>query len=167
MSFKKILLNACQASFEKNLSPPTGLESMDAEERTRAEFAYKMRMIGNIRFVGALLVRKMLASKVMLAIIEELLAEPTPEALETLAALLTVVGADFDTPTFTHRVALNAIFAQVQGIVKKSKTPARVRCLLKDVLDLRASGWQDKRPKKMEKPTTIEEVHQKAVTEDS
>jgi len=112
-------------------------------------------------------VRKMLASKVMLKIASELLTEATPEAHETLAALLTVVGAEFDTPTFMHHVALSAMFCQVEGLAKQSCTPPRVRCLLKDVLDLRASGWLDKKPKKMDKPTTLEEVHQKAAIEDT
>jgi len=165
LSFKKILLNACQTSFEKNLSPPANLAEMSPEERTAAEFEYKMRTIGNIRLVGALLVRKMLASKVMFAIIEELLSKPTSEALETLAALLTVVGGEFDRPTFANRTALNAIFLQVQALAKKKSTASRVRCLLKDVLDLRAAGWLDKKPKKMEKPTTLGEVHEKAAME--
>jgi len=164
-TFKHILLNACQTSFEKNLSPPDNLASLSPEERTAAEFEYKMRTIGNIRLVGALLVRKMLASKVMFAIIEELLSKPTSEALETLAALLTVVGGEFDRPTFANRTALNAIFLQVQALAKKKSTASRVRCLLKDVLDLRAAGWLDKKPKKMEKPTTLGEVHEKAAME--
>jgi len=123
-----------------------------------AELRYKMRMIGNIRFVGALLVRKMLASKVALAIMEELLQDPTPEALESLAALLTSIGANFDHPDWAYRTTLNAIFKQVENLAKKSSTEKRVRCLLKDVLDLRGGGWKDMRPKKIEGPKKLEEV---------
>lgn len=158
MNFKKILLNCCQVSFERHLKPPENLATMNREERNIAERMYKMRMIGNIRFVGALLVRKMLASKVALAIMEELLQDPTPEALESLAALLTSIGASFDHPDWAYRTTLNAIFKQVEKLSKKSSTDSRVRCLLKDVLDLRNSGWQDMRPKKIEGPKKLEEV---------
>jgi hypothetical protein len=158
MNFKKVLLNCCQESFEKNLEPPQGLESLVAADRTVAEQLYKTRMIGNIRFVGALLVRKMLASKVMLAIMEELLQDPTSEALETLAAFLTAVGPTFDQPDWSHRVTLNAIFAQVEVMIKKSSVSSRVRCLLKDVLDLRKCGWRNLRPKKIEGPKKLGEI---------
>jgi hypothetical protein len=158
MNFKKVLLNCCQASFEKNLVPPTGLESLVVADRIIAEQLYKTRMLGNIRFVGALLVRKMLASKVMLAIMEELLQEPTSEALESLAALLTVVGPTFDHPDWSYRATLNAIFTQVDKLTKKGSVSSRVRCLLKDVLDLRASGWQNLRPKKIEGPKKLGDV---------
>lgn len=162
MNFKKILLTCCQTSFEKHLVPPVGLEKLSSEDRTIAEQLYKTRMLGNIRFVGSLLVRKMLASKVMLAIMEELLQDPTPEALESLAALLTVVGPSFDHPDWAYRTTLNAIFAQVEKLCKKTSVSQRVRCLLKDVIDIRKSGWQDRRPKKIEGPKKLDEVASEA-----
>lgn len=157
-SFKRLLLNECQSSFERHLTPPAGLAEMEAEERTEAEVRYKTKMLGNIKLVGALLARKMLASKVMLAILEELLADPTPEALESLAALLAAVGPTFDTPDWVHQPALAAIFMQVKTIAGKPTCEPRARCLLKDVLDLRAAGWKDRKPKRMEGPTTLGQV---------
>mmetsp|Transcript_147129 Transcript_147129/g.274030 ORF Transcript_147129/g.274030 Transcript_147129/m.274030 type:complete len:788 (+) Transcript_147129:72-2435(+) len=165
MNFKKILLNACQASFEKHLTPPASLKVLVGEELAAAEQLYKVQMIGNIKFVGALIVRKMLAIKVMFAIIEELLSDSTSEALESLAALLTVVGPSFDHPEFPQQCLLSAIFDQVEARTKDPCLKNRVRCLLKDVLELRAMGWQDRKPKKMEGPSTLDEVAQKFQTE--
>lgn len=165
MKFKKILLNCCQASFEKNLTPPVGLAKLEGEDRIAAERTYKMRMLGNIRFVGALLVRKMLASKVMLSIMEELLQEPTSEALESLASLLMVVGPTFDTPDWSYRATLNAIFKQVEKHSKNDSVASRIRCLLKDVLDVRNQGWTDRRPKQLEGPSKLDQVAAKAANE--
>lgn len=165
MNFKKILLNACQASFEKHLTPPDSLNTLEGEDLSAAEQLYKLQMIGNIKFVGALIVRKMLAVKVMFAIVEELLSDSTSEALESLAALLTVVGPSFDYPEFPQQFLLTAIFEQVKARTKDSRIKNRVRCLLKDVLELRASGWQDRKPKKMEGPSTLDEVAQKFQSE--
>mmetsp|Transcript_46970 Transcript_46970/g.102173 ORF Transcript_46970/g.102173 Transcript_46970/m.102173 type:complete len:845 (-) Transcript_46970:203-2737(-) len=165
-SFKRLLLNECQASFERNLVPPPGISELEPEDRTIAEVLYKTRMLGNIRFVGGLLARKMLASKVLVAIMEELLGDPSAEALESLAALLTACGATFDTPEWVHRVALTACFHRIRNIVTQRTCEPRVRCLLKDVLELRAGGWEDNKPKRAEGPMTLQEVAEKASGQD-
>ncbi|CAE7768326.1 PKAR [Symbiodinium sp. CCMP2456] len=71
MTFKRLLLDECQMSFERLLSPPEGLELLAAEDRTAAEVRYKTSMLGNIRLVGGLLSRGMLASRVGIAILED------------------------------------------------------------------------------------------------
>lgn len=165
-SFKRLLLNECQASFERYLTPPSEIGSMtDFEERTLAETRYKTRMLGNIRLVGALLTRKMLAAKIMFAVMDELTQDPTPEALESLAALLTVVGPVFDTPDWQGRPVLIGIFHRVRELVKLGCEP-RARCLLQDVLDLRASGWEDRKPKRTESPMMLSEVAEVAAIDD-
>ncbi|CAK0874867.1 unnamed protein product [Prorocentrum cordatum] len=151
-NFKRLLLSACQASFERHLAPPEGLDRLGGEERTEAEFRYKTTMLGNIRFVGALLVRRILASKVLLAIIAELLSSPTREALEALTALLVVVGPSFDSDEWVHKDKLDAVFAEMQATADRPSCEKRSRCLLKDVLDMRRQGWRDRRPKQLEAP---------------
>ena len=61
----------------------------------------------------------------------------TVEALESLAAFLTVVSPAFDSPDWPYITSLNAIFKQVEKLTKKSSVPNRVRCLLKDVVEPR------------------------------
>jgi hypothetical protein len=117
-------------------------------------------MLGNIRFVGALLARKMLASKVLIAIAEELLSDPTPEALESLAALLTTTGPVFDKPEWSYRPVLNHFFEKVEAIIKSPTCEPRAKCLVKDLLDLRKAGWRSSRPQRQERPKTLEEVAQ-------
>jgi len=163
--FKRLLLSECQHSFERNLTPPADLHKLNFEERTVAEVRYKTRMLGNIRFVGALLARHMLASRVLVAVLEELIMDPSPEALETLAALLTVTGPVFDTEEWAHIQQLNDIFDQVKAIAQKEDCSARVRCLLQDVLDLRAQGWEITRPLKMEGPKKLQDVAEQAAKE--
>jgi len=164
-SFRRLLLNECQASFERNLAPPSELELVEPEERTLLEFRYKTRMLGNIRFVGALLIRKMLACKVLFTIIEELLSNTTPETLESLAVLLTVVGPTFDNPEWAYYKPLAASFQQLKAISEKASCSPRAKCLLKDLLDLRARSWQDTR-KRSEGPTTLEGVARQAAAEE-
>ncbi|CAJ1363573.1 unnamed protein product [Effrenium voratum] len=162
LTFKRLLLDECQSSFERLLSPPAGLDDLEPEARTIAEVRYKTHMLGNIKLVGGLLSRGMLASKVGIAILEELLSNPTAEALESAAALLTAMGPTADRPDWPQKVALNAIFERIALIVKMSKCQPRERCLLKDLLELRANAWVDKRPKKMERAMTLAQVAQSA-----
>jgi translation initiation factor 4G len=164
-NMKKILLNACQASFERHLTVPAKISTLEGEERDAAEQMYKRQMIGNIRFVGALMVRKMLASKVLFAIMHELLHVGIPEALESLAALLSVVGRTLDQPDSQHRVVVAGIFDRIEALSKDASVKSRVRCLLRDVIELRAAGWEDTKPKKLEGPSTLEDVAQKVYGE--
>lgn len=158
-SFKRALLGECQASFERYLVPPERLEDAgDFEERTLQEVRYKTCMLGNIRLVGALLTRKMLAAKIFYALAAELLQDPTPEALETLAALLTVVGPAFDHAGNPGRPAMTDIFHQVELILQKPTCKPRVRCLLQDLLDFRAGGWRGRKPQRKEGPSTLTEA---------
>lgn len=158
MTFKKILLNGCQAFFEKHLKPPANLKELDEEERLALSYKYKTQMLGNIKFVGALLVRQMLATKVLFAICEELLQDPTPESLESLASLLTVVGPKLDMPETQAHAMLSEVFSRVKLLTQLPEIKCRERCLLKDVLELRACRWRDRKPKQIEGPSTLKEV---------
>jgi len=165
-TFKRLLLEECQASFERNLKPPMDFKKIaDEDERVLAEFKYKNRRLGNVKFIGSLLQRKMLASKVFIAILEELLQSSSDESLESVAALLTAAAPLFDFKDWQYYVALNGIFAQVKSMISKPVCTARSKCLLKDVLDLRAAGWKDKRAAHKEAPTTLSEVSKLAAQE--
>jgi len=166
--FKRLLLCECQSSFERHLAPPEDIKDIaDFDERSSAEHRYKTKMLGNIRFVGALVTRKMLATKVMLAICHELITEYTPETLESVAALLTVVGPTFDRAEWVGRPALSCVFKEIEAIARKPECDPRARCLLQDLLDLRAGGWKDRRPKRIEGPMKLEQVAQRAAEEDT
>jgi len=159
-SFKKLLLDECQASFERTLVPPAPVGEAGSEAQCLADARYKAQLLGNIKLVGALLSRGMLAGKVAIAIMEELLSKPTPEALESLAALLTTIGASFDRPDWQYKAMLNHIFQRVKVLVGGKSCQSRERCLLKDVLDLRSRDWKDIRPKRVECPMTLSQVAQ-------
>eukprot|EP00427_Karlodinium_veneficum_P056027 CAMPEP_0169425136 /NCGR_PEP_ID=MMETSP1017-20121227/68406_1 /TAXON_ID=342587 /ORGANISM="Karlodinium micrum, Strain CCMP2283" /LENGTH=777 /DNA_ID=CAMNT_0009534953 /DNA_START=12 /DNA_END=2344 /DNA_ORIENTATION=- len=154
MNVKKVLLNACQDSFESHL---TTLASLQTEEE--ANQLDKSQMIGTLKFIGAILLRKMLASKVMFYIFEELIGlSHLSEALECLVTLLRVVGPSFD---HSHREGLSEIFDQVAAFASDHMIRPRVRWLLKDVLELRACGWQDSKTKRIDSSSSLEEVAQK------
>eukprot|EP00930_Biecheleria_cincta_P048978 TRINITY_DN34217_c0_g1_i1.p1 TRINITY_DN34217_c0_g1~~TRINITY_DN34217_c0_g1_i1.p1 ORF type:complete len:525 (+),score=125.00 TRINITY_DN34217_c0_g1_i1:185-1759(+) len=158
ISFKRLLLDECQSSFERRVLLS---KEVDCEDEGAA-LRYKTHMLGNIKLVGALLSRSMLAGKVGIAILEELLGSPTPESLECVAVLLTSAGSAIDKPEWNYYAALNHFFGRIEQVINNKQCKARERFLLRDLLELRANGWVDKRPKKLERATRLKEVAEQA-----
>merc|ERR1712093_429072 len=72
--FKHILLGECQDAFEQRLQP-MDKESIKAEDLAEAEDKHKLTMLGNIKFIGALLEKQMIKSGVLIGICEDLLCD--------------------------------------------------------------------------------------------
>jgi hypothetical protein len=168
--FKRILLNQCQESFEQYLTPPEGIEQLEGEEKFEAQVKYKRSMLGNMKFVGELLCKKMLSSKIIFQCVDQLLAVNNDETIETLAVFLTQIGPTFDTPDYQRFQALQETFEKVEKLSKSEKEcpSARNRFLLRDLIEMRASGWNKKSLKnEPEGPMRIKDVAKMAAMEES
>jgi len=138
-SFKRILLNQCQNKFQGNLLPPD-LSAMHEDKAAEAMIKHKHAVLGNIKFIGALLEKQMLKDSLLIPIAHEL--RSAVSNLESLACFLTAVGPTFDQPYFKHYKQLKVIFVQVEEQSKDTSIAARIRFLLKDLLDLRRAHWR-------------------------
>jgi len=142
-NFRKLLVAACQRTFEQNIrTQPEVDANLCYEDRYEVELKFKTRMLGNLRFVGELLVRKLLAGKILLAVSEELLSVGDGASIEAAATLLSVAGPAFDRKSWVFLPRLHAIFTMMRCMSKDKAIPMRVRCILKDLIDLREAGWQ-------------------------
>merc|ERR1719301_76205 len=111
----------------------------------------------------------MLAPRVLLSVATTLLKDPSaPEALESLAVFLTKVGPTFDDKESSLYTPLCSVFDQVRGLTKNKEVAPRLRFLLQDVMELRATKWADKKKatKKNEGPMKLKEVQQQALKEE-
>jgi len=140
-SFRRSLLEQCQDSFTKHLQPPEVNKDLEYEEQYEELVKYKTKMIGNVRFIGHLLKLRMLAAKILFCCVDELMSIGSPEALETLCALLETVGSTLDKADWAGHDRLQKVFQQVELLASDSKQSSRIRCLLKDLLDKRAKRW--------------------------
>jgi hypothetical protein len=141
--FRKVLVGACQHTFEKTIrAQPQVDPSLSYEDRYEIELKFKTRMLGNLRFVGELLVRKLLAGKILLAVSEELLSIGDSASIEAAATLLSVAAPAFDRKSWTFLPRLHAIFSMMRCMTKDKAIPMRVRCILKDLIERRDAGWQ-------------------------
>merc|ERR1719160_1148438 len=136
--FRRILLDQCQTKFGNNLLPPD-LSAVREDEAEEARSKHKHAMLGNIKFIGALLEKKMLGDAVLIAVAQELFET---ENLESLHCFLNAVGPTFDQPNFSGHQKLQVIFRQVEEKSKDMSVTTRIRFLLKDLLDLRKARWK-------------------------
>lgn len=172
VTFKRVLLNKCQEEFhrgereqaEASAVEEDGTEKMTPEEREEKRVKAKRRMLGNIRFIGELYKKHMLTERIMHECIRKLLGEyenPEEEDVEALCKLMSTIGNMIDQPK--TREHIDAYLERITRLSNNQKLSARIRFMLKDLIDLRRNGWQERR--KIEGPKRIEEVHRDAVQE--
>lgn len=149
-AFRKALVSECQASFEKHLAQArpdaAKLQGLGYEDRYCEEAALKGARLGNMRFIGELLVRRLIASKVLLALMNEL-QSGDEDAVESLVALLSVAGPHFDSKTNTLQSAsIKDTFACLQRRSTEKDLSMRLRFQIRDLLEAREKGWETKSP---------------------
>ncbi|XP_056649007.1 eukaryotic translation initiation factor 4 gamma 1-like isoform X1 [Diorhabda sublineata] len=170
VNFRKLLITRCQVEFEKqsldesirNSKIKEIEECTDPEKKKDLAFdleeydrRLRMKSVGNIRFIGELFKQNMLTVKIMMRCLENLLENKDEESYECLCKLLTTIGKELDA---NQSISLDSIFTQMKNIANKkdstNKISSRIRFMLQDVIDLRASKWvprrQDLNPKKID-----------------
>jgi len=172
ITFRRVLLNKCQEEFERGEREQAeadrleeeGEVKLSKEEREEKRIKARRRMLGNIRFIGELYKMSMLTERIMHECIKKLLGEyqcPDEEDIEALCKLMSTIGHMIDRPK--ARMHIDTYFDGMTRLSNDQKLSSRLRFLLKDVIDLRKNGWQQRR--KVDGPKKIEEVHRDAVQE--
>merc|ERR1719506_1129065 len=110
-AFRKALASECQTTFENYLQPVDQAQfaGLTGDDLFEAEMKLKTRRLGNMRFIGDLLVNHLLASKLMAAVIFQLI-DADEAALESLIALLMVISPEFDHKTSVYKALLSDTF---------------------------------------------------------
>jgi translation initiation factor 4G len=173
ITFKRVLLNKCQEEFERGEREQEEAEKdeeehveikMTPEEREEKRLKARRRMLGNIRFIGELYKKSMLTERIMHECIKKLLGDiqnPDEEDVEALCKLMSTIGRIID-----HHKAkehIDAYFRRMESLSNNTKLSSRLRFMLKDCIELRRNGWQERR--KVDGPKKIDEVRRDAVQE--
>ena len=183
VNFRRALLNKCQEEFdygvcamkavaEREKHKDEGVTDQDKEDIQREQTARK-RMLGNIIFVGQLYRFGVLIEAVMHTCVRQLLEEtvdPRPEDIEVLCRLMSTVGRPMDASTreikgkdgqiIKTSDMMEVYFRRIEMLSSSDKLDMRHRFMLKDLLDLRKSGWKERR--KSEGPKKISDIHKDA-----
>ncbi|XP_011306512.1 eukaryotic translation initiation factor 4 gamma 3 isoform X2 [Fopius arisanus] len=179
VDFRKLLLTRCQIEFEKNLVDESSraakvLEienTADPEKKKELQFnlseedrRLRMKSVGNIRFIGELYKQDMLIAKIMHTCVSHLLATPDEENLECLCKLLTTIGKTLEPKS--EPAMFSGYFNQLAELSSKratKKISSRVRFMIQDVIDLRASQWIPRRDDS--NPKTMDQIQKEAESE--
>lgn len=134
-SFRQVLLDQCWPTFEHLIG--SDRQNMDA--------AHKRQVIGSVKLIGELVMRGILSPRLLIECAEALLRrqQACVDLLEPIAALLVVIGPNFSVQSgWVHAWRLERVFQKVREFSRDEAIPLHIRLVLRDVVDLRASGWQ-------------------------
>lgn len=178
IKFNTLLLERCQTCFETDKYKDINLAEREQaiEECTNPEKKQQMieelddekrlvrkKSLGNIKLIGALYKNDRLKAEIMELCIETLIQNNDEDSFECLCSLLKSIGQKYEKSINSgQKQKFNQNMNTLEKVIKANKIPSRIKFLIMDVLDMRREGWKLRKLQDVNKPKTIEEVHEDA-----
>ncbi|KAI5608524.1 eukaryotic translation initiation factor 4, gamma 2a [Silurus asotus] len=170
-TFRRLLITKLQDEFENRSRNVEIYDKSDgpltSEEEEQRAIA-KIKMLGNIKFIGELGKLDLIHESILHRCIKTLLEKKKRvqlkdmgEDLECLCQIMRTVG-----PRLDHDKAkslMNQYFSRMRSIMNNKDLPARIRFLLQDTSELRENNWVPRKAFVDNGPKTINQIRQDAV----
>uniref|UniRef100_A0A8C5N891 Eukaryotic translation initiation factor 4 gamma 2 n=1 Tax=Gouania willdenowi TaxID=441366 RepID=A0A8C5N891_GOUWI len=170
-TFRKLLISKLQDEFENRARNVETFDKNDnpltPEEEEQRGIA-KLKMLGNIKFIGELgklnLIHESILHKCIKTLLEKkkkVQLKDMGEDLECLCQIMKTVG-----PKLDHDKAkslMDQYFGRMRALTNNMELPARIRFLLQNTVELRANNWVPRKAYIDNGPKTIHQVRQDAV----
>jgi len=113
--FRTFILGLCQSEFETRKKQKL---SDDPQIREEEDYKLRLRMRGNMEFVGELYKRKVLSEKVVMQVLRQLVEidPPVDMDIEAFCKLMTTVGPIFDVES--NKEIISYIFNKLEELAK-------------------------------------------------
>lgn len=158
---RRAILETCQREFEKKIDFSV-LETLPQDEKIEQEILMRKKMTGNMKFVGELFIKKMIAVKISKRIVGSLLSpadKPPQESIEQLCTFLNTCGAFLDSIDEGHTVVDYCMMSFQRYITAEPPIlTSRIRFMMQDVKDLRSRGWKILHVKPLTSSASIKSV---------
>jgi len=170
-TFRRLLISKLQDEFENRTRNVEIFDKTDGpltseEEEQRA--VAKIKMLGNIKFIGELgklhLIHESILHKCIKTLLEKkkrVQLKDMGEDLECLCQIMKTVG-----PKLDHEKAkslMDQYFSRMRSLTNNKELPARIRFLLQNTVELRENNWVPRKAYIDNGPKTINQVRQDAV----
>ncbi|KAH8740310.1 eIF4G eukaryotic initiation factor 4 [Cryptosporidium ryanae] len=149
MGFGKALLLKCEHEFKnlpKNMTPTDEeRESYDSEEIELIYRKRKLHVLGIIRLIGELFIRRMFPMRSLNELVFDLVMtqeKPNEYAIECLCQLIMTTGYYLDSNEKSQMI-VDQWFGRLKEL-QRTQISARLNCLIQDVFDLRKHKWVKK-----------------------
>ncbi|XP_072172101.1 eukaryotic translation initiation factor 4 gamma 2-like [Diadema setosum] len=173
-TFRRLLISKCQDEFENRsrafaaFDKQNGALTQDEEDQRNLA---KLKMLGNIQFIGELGKLEMLHESILHRCIKQLLEKKSRESLrdkaedlECLCKIITTVGRQLDHDK--ARAWMDTYFERMTRFSESIELPSRIRFMLQDCMDLRNNKWVPRRHQTDHGPRTIRQIHQEEAKND-
>ncbi|KAM9301541.1 eukaryotic translation initiation factor 4 gamma 2 isoform 2-T2 [Gastrophryne carolinensis] len=170
-TFRRLLISKLQDEFEnrsKNVDVYDKRDSPLLPEEEEQRAIAKIKMLGNIKFIGELgkldLIHESILHKCIKTLLEKkkrVQFQDMGEDLECLCQIMRTVG-----PRLDHEKAkslMDQYFARMCALKSNKELAARIRFLLQDTVELRENGWLPRKAFNDNGPKTINQIRQDAV----
>ncbi|KAK2197616.1 bifunctional Armadillo-type fold/MIF4G-like [Babesia duncani] len=158
--FHRTLLNRCQNSFVEINNEMADDESSNLSKRW---------VLGNIRFMGEMFLRKIITLTIIVQISRALVwidpneKPPSEHLAECFTELFTTIGYTLDQISGGREI-LDEYMGVLQRLKQANIYSVRINYRIQDLIDLRANNWQKKLFK--EKATSVAQIHLEAQEEE-
>uniref|UniRef100_A0A3Q2EDN1 Eukaryotic translation initiation factor 4 gamma 2 n=1 Tax=Cyprinodon variegatus TaxID=28743 RepID=A0A3Q2EDN1_CYPVA len=170
-TFRRLLISKLQDEFENRAKNVDLFDKHDnpltSEEEEQRAIA-KIKMLGNIKFIGELgklnLIHESILHKCIKTLLEKkkrVQLKDMGEDLECLCQIMKTVG-----PKIDHEKAKSLIdqyFGRMRSLMNNKELPARIRFLLQNMVELRENNWVPRKAYVDNGPKTINQVRHDAV----
>lgn len=169
-TFRRLLISKLQDEFENRSRNVDIYDKHDGplsneEEEQRA--IAKIKMLGNIKFIGELgkldLIHESILHKCIKTLLEKkkrVQFKDMGEDLECLCQIMRTIG-----PRLDHEKAkslMDQYFARMRSLMQNVELPARIRFLLQDTVELREHRWIPRKAFNDNGPKTINQIRHEA-----
>lgn len=169
IQFKRVLLNTCQDEFEGVASARQSLTDVPPEEREAAEKRVKSRTLGTIRLIAELYRKDVIKENIIDVCIRELLggagkALPVEDDIEAACEMITIAGKTLASCGNDRVITkLDGYMARLARLADAKELSARIRFVIRDVIDMRKNKWVPRRETFTAKK--LDQVHAEAEAE--